>query len=135
MSDAKDDVPKGERLGRGVFTRGHVKGKIRKHVFLEKQGVRSISVNRLILPPKEMAKVECHLSRLRGKELLGWAVLSVDDARQEGRKVGTDPLPENPAHANIWLPEKCANDKHLQRYHADQLARSSKWEERKKDTR
>jgi hypothetical protein len=104
------DLDVHERLGRTVFSgrrarRARTKGIIGMDVFLEREEAGSISVDRMDhAPSSELAE----LSRERGqgrtppRNFYGWAVLTVEDARRNGRTVEPTPRPENRYHADVF---------------------------------
>ena len=124
-----------ENLGRGVFSRSEYKrarsSRIRYYVFLEKQGVTEISVDRL--DHAELAgavAIANENADARGATFYGWAVVSAQRAAANGRWVRASPKPDNPHHADIVLPDLAREARDEQIRHAQELARSSSWRER-----
>lgn len=129
------DLDVHERLGRTVFSgrrarRARTKGIIDMDVFLEREEAGSISVDRMDhAPSSELAE----LSRERGqgrippRSFCGWAVLTVEDARRNGRTVEPTPRPENRFHADVFLNITQEERRRFQIQHANELAAHSKW--------
>ena len=99
-----------EKLGRRVFDgnkadRADKRGDIVPKIFREKDGVLSLSVDRLDHAPlQEMVRLGYEDARSRGRSgLRGWAALTAHDAAQNGRTVEFTPLLENRYHASIHL--------------------------------
>jgi hypothetical protein len=129
-----DQLQTGEALGRGIFDSKHVKGAIRgvipPKVFLEKEGVNDISVDRLDYADLDQAVAV--QSRLRGRPCRGWAKLVLEAAAANGRRVLPDPIPPDQlCHAYILLPfaQPIAPDKAfiVQHTHAVELAMKASW--------
>ena len=57
----------------------------------------------------------------------GWAVLLESDAHQNGRSVKDSKTADNSCHADIYLPEGCADDEDYREDHIGQLADVSVW--------
>ena len=130
-------------LGRGVFLdrlarRAERTGTVPRKVFLEREGVVDISVDRLdFLEPEEAAKLSDkvaegrHLPNGRRLKFHGWAVISAEKARLSHRKVIASPiLNSNPYHADIRLPDPVVNKLDEQIRHAHELADESTWRRR-----
>lgn len=66
------------------------------------------------------------------QEFRGWAVISVEDAEQNGRIVRLAPLPGNPQHTNIILPAEAKENDRILTKHARELAKKCKWRPRPK---
>ena len=124
-----------EELGRCVFSRSQrrnaSKNRTPLEVFLEKEGEMRISVDRLSCAPEAEAIAN---ARRVGKErdpprnFYGWAVVSVEKVRE----VGCDatefpPVPNNPYHADILLPDSSTNAREAQMHFASALAGKSTW--------
>ena len=99
-------------------------------VFLEREEAGSISVDRMDhAPSSELAE----LARERGQgrtppqNFYGWAVLTVEDARRNGRTVEPTPRPENRFHADVFLNITQEERRRFQIQHANELAAHSKW--------
>lgn len=130
-----DDVAPDECLGRRVFSnRDRNRAKREKtplKVFLEKEGTRTISTDRVdVVNPDVIAAIADKSAANRSGPFRGWAVVSRQNACKRGRHVCASPLPDNPYHADIVLPEAAALDPDEQEVHAQELARCSKWRER-----
>ena len=124
-----------ENLGRGVFSSGHAKrarrAKIPVHVFLEREGVAEISVDRLDRAPlaDAVAIADINAAARRAK-FYGWAVILARQASGSRREVRASPKLDNPYHADIVLPDSASEDRDEQISHAQDLADSSSWRER-----
>ncbi|MCY4155679.1 MAG: hypothetical protein OXD38_04175 [Aestuariivita sp.] len=126
-----------EELGRGVFSSGHAKRARRArtphHVFLEREGEVSISVDRLSVAPPGAALVLAEKTATSRKaSFYGWATVAVSKAEANGRRVVSSPMPEydNPYHADIVLPAVAKDDREEQKRHAQELADYSNWLEK-----
>ena len=129
-----DPIAPDEDLGRGVFSskqaRRARRSGVRASVFLERPGQLRISVDRLSVAPAETAdEVAESVAAMRGASFYGWAVVTADAASADGRQVLATPLPNNPYHADIVLPELAAHNLQTQREHAQKLADASRWRE------
>ena len=60
----------------------------------------------------------------------GWAELSAEAAKRNGREVSPSPLDANPHHADIILPDGPEGEKDTRRTHALQLAKEAVWRPR-----
>lgn len=134
---APDSTPVGiaesEELGRGVFSRRDAqaaeRGQVRLTVFLERRGVREISVDRLTLAPSGEAVAIADAvaaGREGNRSFYGWAVLSASEVASFGCAVVATPYQGNPYHADIVLPES-ATDEWEQRQYALELASRARW--------
>ena len=118
-------------LGRAIFSSKQAKEPIKRTVFMEKNPGDSISVDRFeFCPQKELVDIQDQNAKKRStkniqRSFYGWARLKVIDARKEQRKVESNPVPENPYHAEISLPEPHTKDHQIE--HAHELAYYSKW--------
>ncbi len=119
-----------EKLGRGVFSKQHVKkaqqGTIPHRIFLGKSGCKEISVDRLSHSSKdEMVRI----GSLSTRPFFGWAVLLVKDANKDNvRRVKATPTTSNPYHADIELLDLGEGEaKDIQTQHAKELADYSQW--------
>ena len=124
-----------EELGRGVFSTNNAKrakrSRIPAHVFLEKPGEPKISVDKLsVAPLDEVVKIAEGVAVVRGATFYGWAIVAAERIRENGRQVVATPLPDNPYHADILLPESAAEDREKQQRHAQELADASRWQDR-----
>ena len=129
-----------ETLGRGVFSskqaRQANRGTMPGHVFLERCGEVTISVDRLdFAEPEQMATLGDEVATGRSvgsvdRTFYGWAVIAAEDAEGNGRRVVATPQPGNPYHADIILPDSAAEDRDEQTWHAQELADASRWRER-----
>ena len=127
-----DSIAPDEDLGRGVFSskqaRRARRSGVRLNVFLERPGQLKISVDRLSVAPVGAAESTAEsVAAARGARFYGWAVITADTTSADGRRVLATPLPTNPYHADIVLPELAAHDLRTQRKHAQQLADASRW--------
>lgn len=127
-----------DQLGRGIFeskVRDQARrGRIRHTVFLEKEEVESLSVDRLDhAPDEEMAEIGNRNARLRGpnRSFYGWASLTVIVASQNGRTVRATPKLDNIYHADIDLKvPQSIERRDVQKEHANSLASAAIWRER-----
>ncbi|WP_024509697.1 hypothetical protein [Bradyrhizobium sp. ARR65] len=129
-----NQLQSGETLGRAIFDSKHVKaagrGLIPPKVFLEKQGVNELSVDRLdYVDFEQAAEVQ---GNLRGRPCRGWAKLLVEAAAENGRQVHPDPIPPDQlCHAYILLPFAQPIEPEqafvIQTAHALQLAMQAAW--------
>ena len=129
------DLEVHEKLGRTVFSRrrakrARMKGIIDMDIFLEREEADSISVDRMDhAPPIELAE----LAKQRGQDrtpprnFYGWAVLTVGDARRNGRTVEPTPRPGNFYHADVFLNITQEERRRVQIQHANELAAHSEW--------
>lgn len=133
------DIPGKENLGRIVLSSGHAKY-ARKHnrnqinAFLEKEGEKAISVDRLDVAPSQDVLVangeKVAAARGGNRTFYGWAVIKAEKARANAREVISSPRPDNPYHADIILPDPAVKDLEEQKGHAQELADNSTWRER-----
>ena len=87
--------------------------------FLEKLGEPKIFVDRLsVAPLEEVVKIAERVAGARDASFYGWAIVAAKRIRENGRKVVATPLPDNPYHADILLPEGAAEDREEQQRHA-----------------
>ena len=124
-----------EPLGRSVFSSRNRdrarRGKTPHHVFLEREGIIEISVDRLNFAPGiEMSEIADRVAANRSATFYGWAVVIEDLARANERGAIASPKPDNPYHADIVLPALAAEDREEQKRHAQELADASAWKER-----
>ena len=121
-----------EELGRGVFSSKQAKraqrSRVPYHVFLERSGCTHISVDRLTMPSAEDAEVIAgRVAEARDSTFYGWAVVTAAEAQKNDRRVVPSPLPDNPRHADIVLPQAVTDDREEQKRHAQELADVSRW--------
>ena len=135
-----EEVRDEEDLGRGIFSSRHAKRSQRSgvpfNIFLERQGVGEISVDRLShAPESEAVLIAEKVGRSRSQRFFGWAIVSAIQARLNDRKVVSSPLPDfdNPYHADILLPRDAVEDRDEQTRHAKLLADASRWKEKPHD--
>ena len=136
------NISPNETLGRGVFSstqaRRAERGTIPSHVFLERRGEVTISVDRLdFAEPEQMATLgdKVAVGRSGGRKFYGWAVIAAEAAGSSGRRVVATPQPGNPYHADIILPDSAAEDQKKQRHHTQDLTNASRWRKRPDSTR
>ena len=127
-----DAVAAGEHIGRGVFSTKHARRAARSraplNIFLERPGEVRLSVDRLDVVPRERAiAIANRVGTLRGRTFHGWAVVLTREARLNGRQVEASPLPDNPGHADIVLPNEATDDREEQKRHAQELADAARW--------
>ena len=102
------------------------RARVPHHVFLEREGITEISVDRLDpAPPAEAVASAARIANDRGATFYGWAVVVARNAGANGRHVRTSAKPDNPYHADIVLPDLAAEDREEQKRHAQELADSS----------
>lgn len=91
-----------------------------------------LSVDRLdVAPPQEAIGIAEQVGNTRSKPFFGWAVVKTQQARMNGRRVVSSPLPgENPYHADILVPDAAADDREEQKQHAQELADAATWLDR-----
>ena len=126
-----------ERLGRRVFSsresRRAANLGVPASVFAE-PGHRNRSVDRLTRAPDLAPLVAdadaAALGRGVTRQFYGWAVVSVEDVIVVGCRVAESPLPNNPYHADIVLPDAVAESADAQNQYAIALAGVSEWQPR-----
>ena len=137
------DISDKENLGRIVVSKGQARY-ARRHdrnqinAFLEKEGEKAISVDRLDVAPSQDVlvangeKVAAARKRPDGtkRTFYGWAVIITEKARANTRKVVSSPQRGNLYHADIILPDLAVKDREEQKGHAQELADNSTWRER-----
>ena len=136
------DISEKENLGRIVVSQGqtrytHRHGRSRINAFLEKEGQKTISVDRLEVAPSEDVlvangeKVAATRARPDGsrRTFYGWAVVKAENAGGRGKDVMSSPQPDNPYHADIVLPDPAVKDREEQKRRAQELADNSVWRE------
>ena len=136
---AGDDIAPEENLGRDVFSNTQARragrGRVLINVFLEREGVPELSVDRLDLAsPGEAAEIADGVAAARGKTFYGWAVVDAETAASNGRRVTASPQLANPYHADIVLPDAAVEDREEQKRHAQELADASIWRDRDDDS-
>lgn len=137
------DIPDEENLGRIVVSKGQAKyarnnNRNQINAFLEKEGEKAISVDRIDIAPSQDVlvangeKVAAARKRPDGSKrtFYGWAVIIAEKARDNMRKVVSSPQKDNPYHADIILPDLAVRDREEQKGHAQELADNSTWRER-----
>lgn len=108
------------------------------NVFLEKEGQKLISVDRLDVAPSvdvlvangEKVAAARTLSSGIQRTFYGWAVIEAGKAKASGREVVSSPQRDNPYHADILLPDSVVKDREEQKVHAQELADNSAWRQR-----
>ena len=135
MAEILKQIGLQEELGRGVFSSKNAKrakrSRVPAHVFLEKLGESKISVDRLSAAPlEEVFTIAERVAAGRGASFYGWAIVIAKRIRENRREVIATPLPDNPYHAEILLPEGAAEDREEQQRHAQELADASRWQDR-----
>ena len=121
-----------EELGRGVFSSRQAKrarrSRVPHHVFLERFGCTDVSVDRLTMPSAEDAEaIAGRVAAARNSTFYGWAVVTAAEAQKNDRRVVPSPLPDNPRHADVVLPQAVTDDREEQKRHAQELADASRW--------
>ena len=126
-----------ERLGRRVFSsrdsRRAAKAGVPASVFTE-LGSQKLSVDRLTRA-LDLATLVANadaaaLGRGATRQFYGWAVASVEDVIAIGCQVAESPLPDNPYHADIVLPDVAVETADAQNQYALALAGVSDWQPR-----
>lgn len=139
------EVAPEEELARSVFSQRHVKevkGQPHKVLFkafepprdrdIPGQRITEISVDRFNYLDMDTA-VQLGDARANYRSstanFYGWAIISAQDASQEGREVVSSPSWEdqNPSHADIHLPASTAHDEDDRNFHMSGLAEKSCW--------
>jgi len=123
-----DNTSTGEERGRGVFSSRHAKraerSRVPLNVFLVEAGKTEISVDRLTFAGLERSTAIADKTAVaRNAKFYGWAVVTAEQASDNGRYVIATPRPEhdNPYHADIVLPELTSEDREEQKRHAQEL--------------
>ena len=127
-------VSENEYLGREVFSRSSAKrarrNRIPFRVFLEREGIKLISVDRLDnASVEEATSIAGQNAIARNASFYGWAVVLGAHAMADERKVVPSPTSLNPFHADIVLPDQAALDREEQKSHAQNLADQATWRE------
>ena len=126
-----------EQLGRRVFSsresRRAAGAGVPPSVFAE-PGRRNRSVDRLTRAPDLaplVANADASASgRGATRQFYGWAVVSVEDVIAVGCQVAESPLPNNPYHADIVLPDAVVESADAQNQYAIALAGVAEWQPR-----
>ena len=132
FAEVPKDIALDEELGRGVASsrdapRGQ-RTRVSLYAFLPRAGETKISVDRLSAAPSDEALAIAEArDATRGRTFYGWAVVPAEAAGDNGRWVDASPMPGNPYHADIILPQSIAHDRDAQKRHAQELADSSSW--------
>ena len=144
-----NDIDADEPLARSVFSIRHFKkgkregepDKVLPRAFepgknKEKAGerYRDISVDRLVYLTRDRS-LELGEDRARRRaadtHFHGWAILLARDASGTNRDVISSPLDpddeDNPAHADIWLPQDTVANDEARDAHLFELAKNSCW--------
>ena len=132
-----------DMLGRGIFScrqakdfrKGNRKNSRTIRAFIPPDGKDEISVDRLdFISDENMTQIADQSSNMREETFCGWAVISVEKAKMNGRDVRPAPKKENPYHANIifFLPKDKEERKAQQQKHANQLASCTEWRQAKR---
>ena len=127
-----------EELGRGIFSSRQsnqaARGRVPYQVFLERIGERKISVDRLTCAPTsgDVAAIAERVGARRTppRNFYGWAVVAKEPVEQSGGLVKASPLPGNPYHADIVLPDAAVENEEARRQYATRLAGRSEWRPR-----
>ena len=117
---------------RGVFSNNHTRRAARKrvplNVFLESPGKVELSVDCLDAGPlAELTEIAAEVGARRQRSFYGWAVVRALQAARNGRRAIRTPLPQNPFHADIVLPDRAADEREEQKQHAQELADAAHW--------
>jgi hypothetical protein len=132
MIELPAEIDDCETLGRCVFDgkvhKAAQKGNFHPRVFIERDGIRDLSVDRLSFGGLE--EIATYQDRQRGRPCHGWAAVSAAVALQMNRQVKPDPVvPQNPYHALIVLPSADTPEEFVarQREHGVDLAMAAHW--------
>jgi hypothetical protein len=131
MVDLPHVIANTEELGRAMFDSSKIKraqkdGVFHPRTFRQKDGERDLSTDRLSFG--NLSGIAAFHDSTRGSACGGWAVVSVGEARKDGRTVSADPIAGNPYHALISLPGIDTEDfVEAQQQHAIALALAAKW--------
>lgn len=146
--DVKPRIESADLLGRDVLSRSHRKkiqrGILLPSLFIDKASPFDLSVNRLAPKPgreppadrpdlasdEVIAQISDRRAQALGRTFYGWAVLSVEEAGQDGRVVLLAPTEGNDWHVNIRLPVAAQKSFSLRKRHASLLAAHVKWRSR-----
>ena len=147
-TSTKPRILRGDMLGRDVLSSKDQR-KIQKNIprpplFIDNTSPFELSVHRLAPKPgqappadrpdlvsdKVIARISDKRAKALGRTFYCWAVLSVEDAEQDGRVVRPAPLPGHEQHANIHLPDEARKNEFIRRNHAQNLARHVHWRPR-----
>lgn len=123
-------------LGRSSYRSREAKkarsGHIMHDIFLEKEGNNLLSVDRFgFCSEKKLTDIQDKNAELRSKtepkqrSFYGWAKITAEIARKNGRTVQSTSLKSNPYHADINLPAGIDGDD--QKAHALELASNAEW--------
>ena len=96
-------------------------------------GHSEISVDRIDrMEEREAVRHGDGIAARRGanRTFYGWAVMTVETAREEGCDAEEAPEPDNDWHAHIVMPQPAAFDDNLHDEHAGKLARRAIWREK-----
>ena len=134
-----DDIPtiiaSNEDIGRRISRRADEyrvrrSNKSASKIFMPRKGEVRLSMDRLtIAPPGKISQIAADTIRktTSDRQFLGWAVVSVQDVADNGGRVVASPIPDNPYHADIILPDDTANVADDQKTLAVELARLASW--------
>ena len=125
---APNQIADDEELGRSLFSRRHG-----YRAFMERPGVRMLSVDRLTYAPPDFAIANAdRTARMRNRTFYGWLVITVGRAVAEGFRIQASPLPDgsNPYHADIILPESAVSNRDERLRLAQLLADAAQWRPR-----
>ena len=107
-------------------------GTVAYDLFIEKDA-ESLSVDRLdVAPDTDMAAIADENIDARGRVFYGWAVVTVQQARDMSRTVESTPQLNNPYHADIFLdlPDDGAERRDAAKAHAYNLATHARYRPR-----
>lgn len=130
MTKVPEEITNDEFLGRAIFSS---KKKINLHVFLEKPGQSSLSMDRFgFCSIKDLTDIQDKNAEQRSKNesqkrsFYGWAKIQARKIRAEDRQLKFTPIEgSNPYHADIILPKNI--DRDTEKMHAEELADNSEW--------
>ena len=142
MTAANHDLPPApncvtpdEKLGRRVFSGKQIRGERADYrAFLERPGVRALSVDRLTHSPTDFAVAKADEAAVErpSSTFYGWGVVLAEQAVANRNRVQASPSPDgaNPYHADIIFPEFAIANLEAQKNHAQTLAAVSRWRAR-----
>lgn len=146
--DIDSGIQKFDLLGRDVKSRKIRRKIINKRpvpeVFRDRKSPCELSVNRLTPKPNQeppadhpylasdrvIEKISARNASAIGQNFYGWIVLSVEDAKKNGRTVCATPSDENKSHADIILPKDAEKDERIRERHIAELVANATWRSR-----
>ena len=134
IEDIPTTIAPDEYLGRRISSRRDANrmqrtNKVPYSYFMPKKGDVRLSVDRLAIAPlgKISEIAAATILRTSGNQFRGWAVVSAETAAASERSVAASPIPGNPYHADIILPDDTTSNRAIQKSHATALASVASW--------